>query len=123
MCRAVDGAAKFSEHAEPAHRHARRSARGVHDLDLAIAQPSVDGACGEGNQVRTREGLELLQSKDRLKGIWSCIVILDRQAAYRKTTQRDSTRAEGGRWRIPICSNNSPSPQAVLSLLASSATV
>src|ERR1700722_18917981 len=120
MCRAVDGAAKFSEHAEPAHRHARRAARGVHDLDLAIAQPSVDGACGVGNQVRTREGLELLQLKDRLKGIGTASSF-STLGGVQKTTKRDSTRAGGGRWRIPICSNNSPSPQVVLNLLADAA--
>jgi hypothetical protein len=39
MRRAVDSAAKLSEHAELAHSEAWRSARGVDDLGLAIARP------------------------------------------------------------------------------------
>jgi hypothetical protein len=36
--RTVDGTTEFTEHAEPAGRHPRRSAGGLDDLDLAVAR-------------------------------------------------------------------------------------
>jgi hypothetical protein len=72
MRRAVDSAAKLSEHAELAHSEAWRSARGVDDLGLAIARRQ--GAETRPVGAESREALLNYTKRLRAENLSSILV-------------------------------------------------